>query len=203
MNDPEPFHLMLAAGLLTVFPVAIYHRLKAHATGESLDRTQEGWFILLTLRPIGLFGIGALFVYLLSPRTLAWGDVSLPDWLRWSGIAAFGAGAVLLAWTLRTLGPNLTDTVVTRANHALVTSGPYRWVRHPFYGAIALLMIGAGVAAANAVVLVPFTLVYTLLVIRTNAEEARLIARFGDDYRHYMRRTGRFLPGIGAALSKG
>jgi protein-S-isoprenylcysteine O-methyltransferase Ste14 len=203
MNDPEPFHLLLAAGALGVFPVTFYYRLKAHRTGESLDRTEEGWFILLTLRPIGLFGIGALFVYLFSPPTLAWGEVALPDWLRWSGIAAFGAGAALLVWTLRSLGPNLTDTVVTRANHALVTSGPYRWVRHPFYDAIALMMIGAGIAAANALLLVPFTLVYTLLVIRTSAEEARLIARFGDDYGNYVRRTGRFLPGIGARRLKG
>ena len=46
--------------------------------------------------------------------------------------------AVLLIWTLRSLGPNLTDTVVTRQAHTLVTRGPYRWVRHPFYGCMAL-----------------------------------------------------------------
>jgi len=47
-------------------------------------------------------------------------------------------GGGLLIWTLRTLGANLTDTVITRKEHTLVTSGPYRWVPHPFYDAVGL-----------------------------------------------------------------
>ena len=54
---------------------------------------------------------------------------------------AVGVGVVaacLLIWTFRSLGTNLTDTVVTRKDHTLVTSGPYRFVRHPFYVAYTL-----------------------------------------------------------------
>ncbi len=46
--------------------------------------------------------------------------------------------------TLRSLGKNLTDTVVTRRAHTLVTSAPYRWVRHPFYDALALAVLAVG-----------------------------------------------------------
>ena len=47
-------------------------------------------------------------------------------------------GGCLIVWAFRSLGPNLTDTVVTRRHHTLITRGPYRWVRHPFYDAVAL-----------------------------------------------------------------
>jgi len=55
----------------------------------------------------------------------------------------------LLVWMFRTLGRNLTDTVVTRKEHTLVTTGPYRWIRHPFYTSAGLLGVANSLAAAN------------------------------------------------------
>ena len=52
-------------------------------------------------------------------------------------------------WTLSSLGTNLTDTVVTRAEATLVTHGPYRWVRHPYYVTAALLMGSVTLLTAN------------------------------------------------------
>ena len=100
----------------------------------------------------------------------------------------------LLVWTFRCLGKNLTDTVVTRQKHTLVTHGPYRWVRHPFYSSAVLVISGNSLAAANWFFFVAGCLMFLLLVIRTRKEEQNLIARFGDDYRNYMQRTGRFVP---------
>lgn len=103
-------------------------------------------------------------------------------------------GAILLLWTFRTLGPNLTDTVVTRRKHTLVTSGPYQWVRHPFYVAGGILMFANSLAAANWFILLAGTTAFLLIGMRTRIEEEKLIARFGDRYRVYMSETGRFLP---------
>ena len=103
------------------------------------------------------------------------------------------AGLVVV-WMFRTLGRNLTDTVVTRKQHTLVTNGPYRWVRHPLYTLAALLGIASSLAAANWFFIVAGGLVFLLLAIRTRKEEENLLARFGDDYRTYMQRTGRFVP---------
>src|SRR5262252_1360633 len=99
MPATEPFHTLLLAIVVVVFPAMFYHRLRSH-TREPLDRRQEGLVMLVTLRLIG--------------------------------IAAGCAGGFTGIWTVRTLGPNLTDTVVTRQHHTLVLAGPYRWVRHPF-----------------------------------------------------------------------
>jgi protein-S-isoprenylcysteine O-methyltransferase Ste14 len=193
MNADQTFRLILIAGALIVFPVAIYHRLKAHS-GETLDRRREGLFILFTLRPAGIAVMAGLFTYLVNPARMAWSSMPLPVWMRWAGVVLALKGAVLMVWTLRNLGKNLTDTVVTRREHSLVTSGPYRWIRHPFYVAAALAMLGNAIAAANWFLLVGGAVVFTLLAIRVRIEEAELLARFGRDYQVYLDRTGRFLP---------
>jgi protein-S-isoprenylcysteine O-methyltransferase Ste14 len=84
--------------------------------------------------------------------------------------------------------------VVTRKEHTLVTTGPYRWIRHPFYTSAALAILGNSLAAANWFIFSAGSLVFVLMAIRVRKEEENLIARFGDDYRNYMQRTGRFLP---------
>jgi len=180
-----------------IFPLMAYFRLKSR-TNERLDRRQEGLFVLLTLRPIGLTTIAAVVAYLTNPASMAWAAAPFPLWLRWAGVGEAVAAGLLIIWTMRTLGRNLTDTVVTRKDHTLVTNGPYRFVRHPFYLALALWMTAFSFMAANWFLLAGSLTVLALLVIRTDAEEARLVARFGDAYKKYMTRTGRFLPKLKA-----
>jgi protein-S-isoprenylcysteine O-methyltransferase Ste14 len=197
MADEQTFRTILILSSLVLFPVAIYHRLKSQATGESLDRWQEGRLILFTLRPIGIFTMLGLIAYMVNPEWMAWSSMTLPEWLRWLGVGLGAVAGVLLVWTLRNLGKNLTDTVVTRREHTLVMKGPYRFVRHPFYDAVALAVVANALVAANWFLLAGGILAVTLIVLRTGREEERLIARFGDSYRAYMQRTGRFLPKIG------
>ena len=122
----------------------------------------------------------------------------LPAWLRWSGVGLGVVAGGLLVWTLRNLGPNLTDTVVTRRAHTLVTTGPYRWVRHPFYDAVGLVIFANSLTAANWFLFSMGGLAFILMIVRTRREEEHLLARFGDLYRGYVESTGRFLPRIRA-----
>jgi protein-S-isoprenylcysteine O-methyltransferase Ste14 len=132
--------------------------------------------------------------YFLNPANLDFGRMPLPIWLRWVGVGLGCLTCFLLFWTLRTLGKNLTDTVVTRVHHTLVTNGPYRWVRHPFYVCAALLSLAAALISANAFFLVAGGAVLLLLAFRTRVEERNLLKRFGEEYRKYMEQTGRFFP---------
>jgi protein-S-isoprenylcysteine O-methyltransferase Ste14 len=115
--------------------------------------------------------------------------------LRWIGacLAVFGVPP-LLFWTFHSLGKNLTDTVVTRRDHTLVTHGPYRWVRHPFYDVLLLWVVSMSLLTANWLLALFGLTAFAMLVVRTRIEEDKLIERFGDEYREYMARTGRFLP---------
>ncbi len=199
MNPDQTFRVVLIVGSLIIFPTTAYYRLKSQATGERLDRRQEGLFILLTLRPVGIASMLGLIAYMVNPAWMAWSSVTLPNWLRWIGVGVGVVAGVLLIWTLHSLGKNLTDTVVTRREHTLVTSGPYRWVRHPFYDSAALCVLANSLVAANWFLFSTGGLACTLLIIRTRREEDKLMARFGDTYRAYMERTRRFLPRIGAS----
>ena len=193
MGDDSVFRWVMAAGVVAVVGTTLPHRVKA-GTREKLDRRKEGVFMLATLRPAGAALWLGIIAYTINPAWMAWSAVTLPVWLRWSGAGFYGLAVALLIWTLPTLGPNLTDTVVTREHHTLVTRGPYRWIRHPFYVAMALIIVAGALIMANWFVLASGTVVFVLLAIRSRVEEEQLAARFGDAYREYKKRTGRFLP---------
>jgi len=81
MTNEDNFRWVVLAGLLVVLPVAAYHRLRS-ITKERLDRTQEGWFILITLRLAGVATMVSMVGYVINPQGMAWGSVPLPGWLR-------------------------------------------------------------------------------------------------------------------------
>lgn len=193
MNNEWMFRVVLVVGLLTILAVALPHRLRAR-TEERLDRRQEGLALAITLRLVGLGYWLGLLCYIIRPEWMAWGAVPLPAALRWTGAPLVVAATCWIGWTLHHLGPNLTDTVVTRQRHTLITSGPYRFMRHPFYASAGLFFPANSLLAANVFLLVIGGICFGLLIHRTGREEANLLARFGDEYRRYQERTGRILP---------
>lgn len=164
-------------------------------TGEKIDRRQEGFVILIGLRLSALAVVAAGAAWMIDPQWLTWASWPIPGWLRWCGAILATAGGCLWVWAVHSLGRNLTDTVITRKEHTLVTSGPYRWIRHPFYAACAVGLVGGSLVMANWLLpLLAVIVWFAFLVPRTTIEERHLLARFGDGYRDYLQRTGRFLP---------
>jgi protein-S-isoprenylcysteine O-methyltransferase Ste14 len=198
LSDDQVFRTALLIIVIGAFPIGLYHRVRSQATREPLDRMQEGLFILIAVRLSGLVIWLGVVSFLIKPASMAWASLSLPLGLRWMGVGVCALAAALMLWTMRRLGKNLTDTVVTRREHTLVTLGPYRWVRHPFYDSAAMFVGGIALLAANWFILATGALAIGVLVVRTRIEEEKLLARFGDPYRAYVARTGRFLPKLDA-----
>lgn len=194
MDLDATFRPIVAIAFFTIIGIALPFRIKSQSTGEPLDRTQEGIFTMIALRLGGLLLWGGVIAFMISPRSMAWSSLPLTASVRWTGVALTALTALLLIWTLRSLGPNLTDTVVTRQQHTLVTRGPYHWVRHPFYDCMFLFMIGTALAMANWFVMAAGLVVFAILASRSRTEEQKLLDRFGEPYRAYRQRTGRFLP---------
>jgi protein-S-isoprenylcysteine O-methyltransferase Ste14 len=193
MSTETLFRLLFSAIFLSAFATAFIHRASAHVKGGSVSQKEEGK-LMLPLRLIGLAGWLSVLVYMINPRWMAWSSFSLPDGFRWAGAALALAGFSIAVTAARAIGKNVTRTVVTREDHELVTSGPYRYIRHPLYTAGMFLSWGLGLLAANWFILGAWLIGFVLIVLRLPNEEAHLIAAFGDDYRAYIKRTGAFTP---------
>jgi protein-S-isoprenylcysteine O-methyltransferase Ste14 len=198
MSSESTFRALALTNLALCVPIGLYFRIRSQATRERLDRRQEGIVVMVGLRLVALLYFALFTAYLTNPAWVSWSSLALPSWLRWAG-APLGLVVVppLLFWTFHSLGPNLTDTVVTRREHTLVTHGPYRWVRHPFYLVGMLWGLSLSLLTANWLLTLLGAAVMTMLFIRTKVEEAKLAQRFGDEYRAYTLRTGRFFPVFG------
>lgn len=189
-----PFRISVFVVMALTMSVAAYYRLQAARGGERISHREEGYLFAAILRFCGLGLWLAVLAYLIFPDRVAWAAIGVPPWLRWAGLAGGLGCSLLMYWTLSSLGKNLTDTVVTRAEARLVTQGSYRWVRHPFYVTVALLMASVTLLSSNALIGVLSFLVLAMLAIRTPKEEQMLAARFGSEYEAYRARTGRFFP---------
>jgi protein-S-isoprenylcysteine O-methyltransferase Ste14 len=194
MISENPYRIAVVVVMVLTVAVTAYHRLQAAASGEKISRKDEGYLFAAVLRLSELCLFIATLAYVISPASVQWASFPLPMWFRWLGIVTGILCSFMMYWTLSSLGKNLTDTVVTRAKATLITHGPYRWVRHPFYVTTALLMASVTVLAANWLIGAGSVLVLGLLAVRTPKEERMLIEKFGQQYRDYMAKTGRFFP---------
>ena len=126
---------------------------------------------------------------------MAWSALSLPTWLRWLAAAVGLASLPLVYWVFSSIGNSISETFLTKEKHALVTHGLYRWVRHPLYSAATMSLVTLSVLAANwfmlAMACAAFFSIAKLVIPR---EEMELTQKFGDEYREYRERTGRFAP---------
>lgn len=174
--------------------ISIFFRRRADHLGEKISSDGEGVLILNLRRIFGLALWLSALAYLLSPHWMAWASLPLSPRVRWSGAMVMAVCVPLIYWVFSSLGKNITSTVAIRKDHALVMHGPYRWVRHPLYTVGFLAFVGFSLLAANWFIFAMLLLGYPVLILRTFTEEANLVAKFGDEYRDYMRRTGRFLP---------
>ena len=197
MDLDATFRPFVVAGFVIIILVVLPYRLRSQATGEKLDRTQEGIPMLIAIRLTGLVLWLSVFVFMINPARMAWATIPLQPSLRWGGAILGVVAAMAELWTLGSLGPNLTDTVVTRRAHTLITRGPYRWVRHPVYDCMVLFTSSAALMMANWFVLAAGIMTFALLAIRSRTEEEKLLERFGEPYRAYRASTGKFIPGIG------
>ncbi len=195
MDDDRLFRALLIGIGVVIAPLAATYRYRS-VTAEKLDRWQEGPVILFGLRLSGIPWLIGFCTWMVDSSAMEWSAWPTPLVIRWLGVMMFACSGLLMIWTFHNLGHNLTDTIVTRENHTLVTSGPYRYVRHPFYVSGALGMLGLGLATANWFLMLAGMIPLLFLGIRTRIEEQKLIDRFDDSYRDYIRRVGRFVPRI-------
>jgi len=190
----DTFRLSFALILIAAVAISTFFRSRARRS-EAIPRAREGKGLLLLRLAVALPFLAGLVAYAVEPRWMAWSAVPLPPALRWAGVGVGLASLGLLLWIFRAIGPNISETVLTKSDHQLVTHGPYRWVRHPLYTVATAALLSLGLIAANAFILLVGLLLFAgIALVIVPREEAQLIDKFGDSYRQYRRRSGAFLP---------
>lgn len=181
-------------GVVGWFIIRYPHQRRARRTPK-LRRSDRGRE--LVLMAISATGLGVIpMIHVFTP-VLRFADYPMQPWQGWVGAALFAASLWLFHRTHKDLGRNWSVTLEVREQHALVTNGVYGRVRHPMYSAFWLWALAQVLLLPNWIAgpagLVGFG---TLFFLRVGREEALMAETFGDEYRRYMARTSRILPGI-------
>ncbi|MBN2734623.1 MAG: isoprenylcysteine carboxylmethyltransferase family protein [Methanomicrobiaceae archaeon] len=122
-------------------------------------------------------------------------SMNLSDTLRIAGIIIYAASIVLMYIVLKELKGDWSMKLEIGKGHRLVTSGPYRYIRHPMYTAFYLMMAGQFLLVSNWFVGLFGILSFTILCIaRIPNEEDMMTEEFGDDYTEYKKRTKKIIP---------
>jgi protein-S-isoprenylcysteine O-methyltransferase Ste14 len=176
--------LTLAAWALVEVGVRVREGVHGRGRGDR-DRGTRA-LIVITL--------GAAIVAALAARSLA-PELRMPTALRIAGVVVTWLGLAVRVWAIAALGHRFRTTVEVDPGQEVVSSGPYRWIRHPSYTGLLLIVAGFGAAlgnwlslAASAVLPVP------AVVWRIQVEEAELNRVLGQAYRSYQPDRARLIP---------
>jgi protein-S-isoprenylcysteine O-methyltransferase Ste14 len=193
------FRWSALAVFLAALSISALRRWQARRAGGTIARREEPPGLIAGRVFVAFPLIGSVIAYVARPAWMEWASLGLPSWARWTGLALGVVVVPSVNWVLTTLGANVSETVLTKPQHRLVTTGPYRWVRHPLYTVGIALFVSIGLMAANwFILLCALVALIALRLVVIPREEAQLVATFGDDYCPVSQRHG-LAVAIGAA----
>jgi protein-S-isoprenylcysteine O-methyltransferase Ste14 len=165
-------------------------RSRRDPTARQVD---GGSFVVMSI----LAGGGVIVACVLAAIWTAAAIPSLRPQVTVAGLVVIVLGAALRWWAIFTLGRYFTFDVAVRSAQPVVDSGPYRFVRHPSYTAILIMLLGVGMELANWASLAVLLAGGLMgLLYRVRVEERALIEALGEPYTDYMGHTKRFIPFI-------
>jgi protein-S-isoprenylcysteine O-methyltransferase Ste14 len=144
---------------------------------------------------ISTTGLGILPALFVFSDILRFADYPIQFWQPWLGLLVFVFALWMFRKTHVQLGRNWSVTLEVRVDHSLIMDGVYAHVRHPMYTAFWLWALAQAILLPNWIAGFAGILGFgTLYLFRVGREEEMLLETFGDEYRGYMRRTGRVIP---------
>ncbi|HEV7477398.1 MAG TPA: isoprenylcysteine carboxylmethyltransferase family protein [Burkholderiales bacterium] len=151
------------------------------------QRLRDATLVVFTLLVLGQAVVAAARPELVADHIL----------LQAAGIVPLFGGVALVVIAQLQMGVSWRIGIDEKAAPGLVTTGIFRFCRNPIY--LAMIIVTAGYALLLPTLLSFVLLAGTIAGMSTQArtEEAYLLKTYGDSFRDYARRVGRFLPGIG------
>ncbi len=194
METETVFRIILPV-LIISFALHRGYYVRKHGGEQNTLKKREEGLVSKVAGLLGMLGFTAVLIYAIHPAWLSWSSLSLPPWTRWAGIGIALLGFALLQWAQDTLGINWSDRPRMIKEQSLITTGPYQLIRHPIYTAFLLILGSTLWISANWLIGLSWIGMTVLEVAsRIDFEEKLMLEYFGDQYREYMKRTGRLLP---------
>ncbi|HSB67011.1 MAG TPA: isoprenylcysteine carboxylmethyltransferase family protein [Anaerolineales bacterium] len=189
------FFVLLGAMLI----MRVAFSLRVHQQGErSMPDRQaiqhEGLWLFVARVVLFFMLIAVLVLYAMNHTWMKELEFELPGWLRWTGFAIGCLSIGLVTWAELELGRQFSPQLQLRQEHQLITTGPYAYIRHPIYTAIYGFGLSLAMVSANWFFVGFFLLSMIGLGVRVPKEERMLMEQFGEEYRVYMEKTGRYGP---------
>jgi protein-S-isoprenylcysteine O-methyltransferase Ste14 len=186
------FQIVYLIGLFSGSVIRTWYLRKYRQDRKAIFR-EEG-FVMGVLA--SLWGIAILLPLLhMFTRLLSFADYHATVWPSWIGVSIFAIALWLLWRSHADLGSNWRVTSELREGHRLVTSGVFRYIRHPMYAA----HLGWGIAQALLIHnwiagLASLAILFPMYLLRVKREEDMMLEKFGEEYLIYMNRTFRIIP---------
>ncbi len=197
METENIFRVVLPILILAFVTHRWYYASKHKETTESTVKKRKEGLASNLAGLIALIGLASTLTYIIQPNWVSWASLPLPVWLRWSGLGFALAGFALLQWSQNTLGENWSDNPRMIKGQGLVTNGPYRIIRHPIYAAVYLILGSTFLLSANWLIGLAWIGMNAFeITSRIHYEESLMLEFFGEQYREYMKKTGRLFPKI-------
>lgn len=127
-----------------------------------------------------------LFLYSIYPPFMNLIHFDIPIWLRWLGTIFSFNGVIFWIYSQAMLDKYWSPQLQVQKKHKIITSGPYKVIRHPIYTAMFIWVIGLAFFSANIVFALLALLTIIGLILRVPKEEKMMIEQFGDEYIKYM-----------------
>ena len=111
-------------------------------------------------------------------------------------VILLGTGLIVAIIARRTLARNWSGAVALKEDHELITTGLYRYVRHPIYTGMLLMILGTALSLATLGACIGFLIILVGVLLKLKQEEALLTKHFAQDYLSYKERTRTLIPFI-------
>jgi protein-S-isoprenylcysteine O-methyltransferase Ste14 len=187
LND---FGVVIACWLIYLFTWLI----SSFFVKRSVTKMGPGWIIWRLL----IVAILVLFIRYDKTGTLAFLEFLFKPLftLIIPGTVLTVLGLLGALWARIYLGRNWSGYVTYKEDQDLVTSGPYRFIRHPIYTSLALMILGTDLCYGSLFISIVFVGAAITFILRTKKEEEIMIRLFGQKYIDYMKRTKALIPWI-------
>ncbi len=199
MNTSLIFRFAFWALFVSVLVMRGYYSSRVRKAGQRLMPNQQAvereGRSAFAFRVVMFFILMAwLVLYAIYPPWMERLSAQLPDWLRWMAFVIGIASLGLWAWAQASLGTLWSAQLQLRPEHHIVQTGPYARIRHPIYTAMLGIATAFALVSANWVFILFSAVVIPGFMLRVPREEQMMVDQFGEDYKTYMRHTGRFFP---------